>query len=102
MLEIDIPGFGSLKLEYLVSDFTGTLSVDGRLLPGVRERLNRISKLLRIHVLTSDTFGTARKGIEGVSCTVHVLEGKNVDVQKEKYVKTLGAGRVVAFGNGKK
>lgn len=25
MLEIDIPGFGFVKLEHLVSDFTGTL-----------------------------------------------------------------------------
>ncbi len=29
MFELDIPGFGSVRLEYLVSDFTGTLSVDG-------------------------------------------------------------------------
>mgnify|MGYP001563781915 CR=1 FL=1 len=31
MFEIDIPGFGLVKLEHLVSDFTGTLSVDGKL-----------------------------------------------------------------------
>jgi hypothetical protein len=35
MLKIDIPGFGALELEHLVCDFTGTLSVDGRLLSGV-------------------------------------------------------------------
>ena len=29
MFKVDIPGFGSVKLEHLVSDFTGTLSVDG-------------------------------------------------------------------------
>jgi len=44
MFELDIPGFGLIKLEHLVSDFTGTLSVDGRLLPGVKKRLNEISK----------------------------------------------------------
>lgn len=27
MFEIDIPGFGFVRLEHLVSDFTGTLSV---------------------------------------------------------------------------
>ena len=42
MLEIEIPGFGAAKLEHLVSDFTGTLSVDGRLLPGVRGQLHEI------------------------------------------------------------
>ncbi len=35
MFELDIPGFGSVRLEHLVSDFTGTLSVDGKLFPGV-------------------------------------------------------------------
>ena len=60
MLEIDIPGFGLVRLEHLVSDFTGTLSVDGRLLPGVKERLNKISEFMKIHVLTADTFGKVR------------------------------------------
>jgi soluble P-type ATPase len=48
MLERDIPGFGAIRLEHLVSDFTGTLSVDGKLLPGVKERLNKISEFLNI------------------------------------------------------
>lgn len=34
MLEIEIPGF-ERGLEHLVSDFTGTLSVDDRILDGV-------------------------------------------------------------------
>lgn len=29
LLEINIPGFGPVRLEHFVSDFTGTLSVDG-------------------------------------------------------------------------
>ena len=33
MLEIDIPGFGLVRL-HILSDFTGTLSVDGMLLAG--------------------------------------------------------------------
>ena len=39
MYSVDIPGFGEVKVEYLVSDFTGTLSVDGELLPGVEGSL---------------------------------------------------------------
>jgi len=33
MFEINIPGFGFVRLAHLVSDFTGTLSVDGKLNP---------------------------------------------------------------------
>lgn len=100
MFEIDIPGFGFVRLEHLVSDFTGTLSVDGKLLPGVKEQLNRIAKFLKIHILTADTFGKARAELEGINCKIHILEGKDHDIQKEEYVKKLGAGSVVAFGNG--
>ncbi len=100
MVEIDIPGFGLVRLEHLVSDFTGTLSVDGKLLPGVKERLNTIAELLKIHILTADTFGKARAELENVNCEVHILTGENHDMQKEGYVKRLGADTVVAFGNG--
>ena len=38
MYSVDIPGFGEVRVEYLVSDFTGTLSVDGALLPEFENR----------------------------------------------------------------
>ncbi len=100
MFEIDIPGFGFVRLEHLVLDFTGTLSVDGKLLSGVKERLNKISEFLKVHILTADTFGKAKVELKGINCEMHILEGKDHDIQKEEYVKKLGAGSVVAFGNG--
>ncbi len=101
MLEIDIPGFGTVRLEYLVSDFTGTLSVDGILLPKVESRLNKLSEVMKIHILTADTFGKARSELRNVKCEMHILTGENHDVQKEEFVNKLGAGRIVALGNGK-
>ncbi len=101
MIEIDIPGFGMVRLEYLVSDFTGTLSVDGILIPKVEARLNKLSEVLKIHILTADTFGKARAALSGVNCQLHILSGENHDVQKEDYVNKLGAESVIALGNGK-
>jgi len=100
MIKVDIPGFGLLEFEHFVTDFSGTLSEDGILLPSVREKINELSEKLKIHVLTSDTFGRARKELEGINCVIHVLEGKGHVVQKEKYVINLGADKVVALGNG--
>ncbi len=100
MIDIEIPGFGFVKLNHLVSDFTGTLSVGGKLLPGVREQLNKIGDLLTIHILTSDTFGKAKSELRGVRCRTHILKGDYHDLQKERYVENLGASSVVAFGNG--
>ncbi|MGE5173055.1 MAG: HAD family hydrolase [Betaproteobacteria bacterium] len=100
MFELDIPGFGVINIEYLVSDFTGTLSVDGKLLPGVKERINKIAEVIKIHILTADTFGKARVELQGINCEIHILTGENHDVQKEEYVNKLGANRIIAFGNG--
>jgi len=100
MLKIDIPGFGDLTLEDLVCDFTGTLSVDGHLLPGVGEFLDELAASLTIHVVTADTFGRVHEQLAGRSCTVTVLSGEDLDAQKEQYVLALNADGVVAIGNG--
>lgn len=100
MIKIDVPGFGVLNLKYMVLDFTGTLSEDGNLLPGVKARLNEIAKKLKIYVLTSDTFGAAKRELKGVNCEVRILSSRNVDLQKEKFVKGLEKESVVAIGNG--
>jgi soluble P-type ATPase len=100
MFDLDVPGFGSVKLKYLVSDFTGTLSVDGRLFPRAKKQLNKISDFLDVHVLTADTFGSARTALYGVKCEVQILEGDNHDIQKEEFVRKLGRESVIALGNG--
>ena len=100
MLEIDIPGFGLVRLEHLVSDFTGTLSVNGQLISKVEERLNTLAEFMKIHILTADTFGKAEAELKSINCEVHILTGENHDVRKEVYVAKLGAENVVAFGNG--
>jgi len=100
MLDVDIPGFGSLRLEYLVCDFTGTISVDGKLLPTVKEKLNAIADFLKIFVLTADEFGKAEEELRGVNCEVHIIKGPAIDIQKADFVKKLGVDRVVALGNG--
>jgi soluble P-type ATPase len=100
MVSLDIPGFGRVEIRHLVSDFTGTLSEDGRLCEGVRERLKKLSENLQIHILTADTFGTAGAELEGINCRVHILSGQRHDRQKEAYVVELGAETVFALGNG--
>jgi soluble P-type ATPase len=100
MFELDIPGFGHVRLLHLISDFTGTLSVDGKLVPGVKEKLNTIAELLEVHILTADTFGMAKTELEGIRCSVHIMTDAGLDVQKERYAAALGGEGVIAFGNG--
>lgn len=101
MFELDIPGFGAVQLQHLVTDFTGTLSVDGSLFPDTDWRLNRVAEFLDVHVLTADTFGKARDELASTNCLVRILEGERHDQQKEAYIRDLGADGVIALGNGK-
>ena len=100
MLEVEIPGFGRVRLEHLVSDYNGTLSVDGKLLPGIRDLLNEVAASLKVHVVTADTYGRAQSELEGVNCELHILTGRDEDKQKEAYVRMLGSRGVIALGNG--
>ncbi len=100
MIIIDIPGFGRLEIQHLVSDFTGTLSENGRLCEGVKQRLNQLSEDLTIHILTADTFGMAKRELEGINCVIHILKGADHDIQKEEYIKSLGTESTVTLGNG--
>lgn len=103
MLEIAIPGFATLRLKHLVLDFNGTLAVDGHLVPGVKERLESVSRKLRLHVLTADTFGLARDALADVSCelSISLLAPEQQDLAKGAYVSRLGASEVVCIGNGR-
>lgn len=101
MIEIEIPGRKKITLKYLVSDFTGTLSVDGNLIPGVEEKLNQISELLEIYILTADTFGKVKDALKNANVKIYILNQENEDLQKENFVKSLGSEHVIALGNGK-
>jgi len=100
VINVEIPNYGHVEIEHFVTDFSGTLSEDGKLLPGMKAKLNELSAILKVHVLTSDTFGRAEKELEGVNCILHVLKGEGHVFQKEKYVQDLGADTVAALGNG--
>lgn len=101
MLQVDISGYGSLRLRHLVLDYNGTLAVDGRLLPGVARRLRALDSILEIHVVTADTFGAARAALAGLPCRVSILPARGQDRAKRAYVARLGPERTVCIGNGR-
>lgn len=101
MITINIPGGKELHLRHLVADFNGTLAEDGVLIPGVAERLEALSAGLEIRVVTADTFGEARRQLEGLPVQVEVLSGHDHAKQKAEHIQSLGATSTVAVGNGR-
>jgi soluble P-type ATPase len=104
-IHIDIPGYGTLHLKALCSDYTGTLSHGGELIGGVREKLCQLSQRLDLHVVTSDTRKTARAQLRGIPLTAlqDEIAISGHDEYKRDYVNKLGipSNQVVVFGNGR-
>ncbi len=101
MIEVTIPGYKTLWLNHLVMDYNGTMACDGRLIDGVREKLDVLCRQMEIHVLTADTFGKARAELTGVPAVLSILPEGDQDQGKLQYIKGLGEEPVVAVGNGR-
>jgi len=101
MISIDIPDFGPLELQHLVSDYNGTLALDGILHSGVAERLRELAKTVAIHVVTADTFGVAQPQLAGLPVTLTIIPAENQAFAKLQFVERLGARHVAALGNGR-
>ena len=56
-ISLEVRGGETKSFTGLLLDYTGTLSLDGTLLPGVAQRLVQLARTIRITVLTADTFG---------------------------------------------
>ena len=50
---IEIPGYKTLDLDYLVLDYNGTIAVDGLIPPTIKERLLLLGDSFKIYVLTA-------------------------------------------------
>jgi soluble P-type ATPase len=100
MIELRIPGREPLFLEHLVLDYNGTLAVDGRILPGVAERLTELAGRLNVYVITADTFGMAAVETSTLPVTLQIIGAGDQARAKQELVESLGPGAVVAMGNG--
>jgi len=101
MWTLNIVGWKRLKIKYLVFDYNGTLSIDGKLLPGIAKKLILLAEQFSLHVVTADTFGMAAQELENLPCTLTILPKENQAEAKREYVKKLGAEQTAAVGNGR-
>ncbi len=100
VIEINIPGRGSLQLQHLVTDVNGTLAVDGQLIDGIAGQIIQLKERLTIHLLTADTHGRQALIDQELNLTAVRIQPGNEAAQKAEYVRRLGAEAVVALGQG--
>jgi soluble P-type ATPase len=97
MIRIDIPGREVIELTDAVFDVNGIIAVDGILIAGVAERLQRLREHLAIHILTAGTHGNISELERELDIPLQIIK---TGEDKERFVKELGAEHVIAFGNG--
>lgn len=101
MIELNIPGIGTIRLDHLVLDVNGTLAVDGKLVEGVSRHIGVLRDRLEIHLLTADTFGRQAIIDQQLNLKATRLQA-SVDEARQKadFIEQLGPERVAAIGQG--
>jgi P-type E1-E2 ATPase len=100
MISISIPGWGDLDIEYLVVDYNGTCAFDGKIKEGARETLQRISRYIKVFIVTSDSYGTIDSESNTIDFSVIKVNKEESGKDKGKIIRELGPEKVVAIGNG--
>ncbi len=98
MLQIYIPGRGELEIEELIMDYNGTLAYGGEMIEGLDEKLITLSEILKLTLLTADTFGTAETECSELPLRVEVVEHGLRG--KEEYLARNVKHSYIGIGNG--
>ena len=99
MLTVKIPGREELTLHHLILDYNGTIAEDGQIIGSIRPRLEALSRVLSIRVITADTHGTAAEKCRELPLQVLTFPTVRVGAIKAEEARQLGGG-VVTVGNG--
>jgi len=100
MINIDIPGWGSMEIENIVFDLNGTIATDGRIPLEVKEKIKSLSEKVKIYILTADTQGTASDEIGTLDVKLVRLPEQDSKAGKFEFLKTLDLERTIVIGNG--
>lgn len=100
MITITIPGRGNYSLSNLVLDLNGTIALDGELIEGVEDRLRRLDRLLKLFVVSADTFGSASSLGKKLKAEIHLVKKGEEAAQKLELVEKLGRHKTICIGNG--
>lgn len=100
-MKIEIPGYPSLDLKYLLLDYNGTIALDGIISEAVANKIRQLSDLFHIYVLTADTNGTARQMCEGLPVDILTFPNDAAMQEKQNILYSLGKENCAAIGNGR-
>jgi len=99
-LKITIPNRIDIHITNIILDFNGTLAIDGKIIAGVTDNINVLSKNVDFYVVTADTNGTVEKELAGTSCQIINLATSMKYQSKLDVLIALGKETTLCIGNG--
>jgi P-type E1-E2 ATPase len=100
MISVSVPGWGDLDIEYLVVDYNGTCAFDGKIKENVKEMLEKVSRYIKVFIITSDTYGNIDTEGNTIGFSIIKVGKEGSGAEKAKIIKELGPEKIVAIGNG--
>ncbi|NLL80849.1 MAG: HAD family hydrolase [Tissierellia bacterium] len=100
MILYKIPGREDIEIENVVFDYNGTIAVNGKLVDGVSQLINKLSKYANIYILTADTYGTVEKECISLEAKVLTFPKENAGESKRDIVRSLSGDKTLCVGNG--
>jgi P-type E1-E2 ATPase len=100
MISVSVPGWGDLDIEYLVVDYNGTCAFDGKIKENVKEMLDKVSRYIKVFIITSDTYGNIDTEGNTIGFSIIKVGKEGSGAEKAKIIKELGPEKIVAIGNG--
>ncbi|MCX8110872.1 MAG: HAD family hydrolase [Syntrophorhabdaceae bacterium] len=100
MISVSIPGWGNIEIEYLVVDYNGTCAFDGKIKEHAKELMEKISRYIKVFIITSDTYGNIDNEVNTIGFSVIKVSKEDSGAEKARIIKELGPDKVAAIGNG--
>lgn len=100
MITIQRHGQPPIQIEFLLIDYEGTLAIDGRVHPKAKDKVNLLSKRLKISILANGDKEKVEERLKNVKAEVLFLKEGEASREKLDLLRRLGPERTVAFGNG--
>lgn len=98
-MRFNIPGRDPFDIETLILDLNGTIAIDGKLIDGVKERIDALRESLHILLFSGDTQGTATEIAKTLQIELRLTpdaaaKAAEAKVLHPQTVATIGNGRI--------
>ena len=100
MINVPIPGWGELSIEYVMVDFNGTVAVDGKMKKEAKDVIEKLSRYVKVFVITADSYDSVESELAASNITFIKVNKETSGDEKAKVVRELGPEKIVAIGNG--